>query len=166
MYTKRAVVEQAYAELALAGWVWDLQPEEIQWAIQRLDMMVSRWTFKGVMIGYPGSTDPTGSDPDTELPVQDYAIEPLVMNLAVNIAAGKGKALPQHTMASAMQGYNDLVAEGVANRTYSQRRPYYMPIGAGNKPQRYLQGPFVPPNTDDPLPVADNGDLIFNGGNQ
>lgn len=166
MYTKRAIIEDAYAELALAGWVWDLQPEEIQWAVKRLDMMASRWAFKGIMIGYPGSSDPAGSNPDEELPVQDYAIEPLVMNLAVTIAAGKGKQLQGRTLASAIQGYNDLIAEAASNRMIPLRRPYYMPIGAGNKPQRYFQGPFVPPNSDDPLPVAENGDLILNGGNQ
>ena len=52
MWTKRAIVEEAYAELALASWVWDLTPEEIQWAVNRLDMLVSLWAAKGINIGY------------------------------------------------------------------------------------------------------------------
>jgi len=166
VYKKRDIIEDAYAELALAGWVWDLTPEEIQWACRRLDMMVARWSFKGIMIGYPVASDPNACDPDEDCTVPTYAIEPLVMNLATNLAAGKGKQLQGRTVSLAIQGYQDLITEAAANRMVDLRKPYYMPIGAGNKPQRYFQGPFVPPQNDNPLPIADNGDLILNGGSQ
>lgn len=142
MWTKRAIVEEAYAELALASWVWDLTPEEIQWAVNRLDMLVSLWAAKGINIGYALSDGPN-SDPEMDSGVFAYAIAPLVMNLARSIATGKGKQLTQiaETLRSAKEGYDFLCS--IAAQPGTLQKPYYLPVGAGAKPWRYYWGPFI-----------------------
>lgn len=142
MWTKRTLVEEAYAELALANWVWDLQPEEIQWAVNRMDMMLSLWAAKGINVGYPLS-DGSGSDPEQSCEVLAFAVPAIVLNLARSIATGKGKQLSQipETLRAARDALSFL--ETMAAQPGTLQKPYYLPVGAGSKPWRYYWGPFI-----------------------
>lgn len=143
MWTKRAIVEQAYAELALSGWVWDLQPEEIQWAVQRLDMLMAQLAARGVNIGYALGDGPDSSDPDQDSGLLTYAIEPISLNLARAIAQGKGKSLQMmpETARRMKEGMDFLYS--IAAQPGELQKPYYLPVGAGSKPWRYYWGPFI-----------------------
>ncbi len=47
-WTKGEIVQKAYAELALAGYVYDLEPEEMQEALTTLDLQMAEWQTRGI----------------------------------------------------------------------------------------------------------------------
>jgi hypothetical protein len=52
-YTKRQFISAAFEEIGLASYVFDLQPEQLQSALRRLDAMMADWNAKGIRLGYP-----------------------------------------------------------------------------------------------------------------
>lgn len=160
MYTKGEIVSQAFAELALAGWDWDLTPDEQSWALQRMDMLAAEWALKGIHIGYNASVAP---ETDLQQPsgVPMVAVRALVLNLAREIAAGKGKALPATTIAQANQAYSTL-AVGAA-LPGQQAMPETLPLGAGNRYWRGIPNPYFPKPGRPPLEVGQGGNLEFLG---
>jgi hypothetical protein len=152
-WTKKQLIEEAYGELALAGYVFDLEPEEMQTALRRLDTMIATWTAKGINLGYPLPSSPDASNLDDDSNLPDLAIEPVYMNLAVRLAAGGGKQLHPSTLTGAKTGYDMLL--GRAAMPIEQQLPNTLPRGAGNKPWRGVGSPFMPEPTD---PLADDGD--------
>mgnify|MGYP003525752305 CR=1 FL=1 len=51
-WTKRQFVTQAFEEIGLAAYVFDLTPEQLQSALRRLDSMMASWNAKGIRLGY------------------------------------------------------------------------------------------------------------------
>jgi len=156
-WTKRQLVAEAFAELSVAGWEFDLEPEEEETALRRLDTMMATWAAKGVNVGYkfPASADDSDLDDDSGLP--DSACETVYLNLAIRLAPGFGKAISAETKKNAREGYDTLLI-GAATPS-QQQLPDTMPRGAGNKPWRTANQPFFPPPDDDPLQIGSNGNL-------
>lgn len=50
-YTKRDIVAMAFEEIGLAGYVFDLQPQQLEGALRRLDSMMATWNGKGLRLG-------------------------------------------------------------------------------------------------------------------
>jgi hypothetical protein len=46
-YTKRQFVTSAFEEIGLADYVFDLQPEQLEGALRRLDSMMAEWNAAG-----------------------------------------------------------------------------------------------------------------------
>lgn len=159
--TKRQICEDAFAELALAGNVFDLSPEEMQTALVRLDRMVAFWETKGIALGYAMPDPLLGSRLDDESGVPAGAVQALVTNLAVRLAAVWGKELSQDTRNTAKQGYDALLAQAAAPR--DQVFPDTLPRGAGNKPWRYSNPFFGVPNRG-PLLNSEGGALDITQG--
>lgn len=157
MWTKGALVRLAYAELALAGFEFDLSPEEILLGVQKLDAMMLGWW--DIRIGYNASSDPTTADPEALSGIPDLANRAVYMNLAMDLAAGFGKTPLRTTAIAAKQGYDMLLARSVSADTQCQRFPQTLPRGAGNRSfgQRRAYFP-VPP---DPLDAGPDGPLDF-----
>ena len=82
-WTKRDIIEQAFDEIGLAGYVFDLQPQQLDSALRRLDNMMATWNGKGIRIGYALPSSPGSSDLDQESGVTDMAIEAMALNLAI-----------------------------------------------------------------------------------
>jgi hypothetical protein len=133
-YTKRYVVTEAYAELALAGYVFDLTPDELLWASGRLDMLMGTWLESGIDLGYPVPTGPA-LDLDEGTNLEPWAIEPAMLALAVRIAAAKGKQLAPSTLAAAKSAY-DRMAVRFALPDVAVPYQDTLPVGAGDKPWR------------------------------
>lgn len=160
-WTKRQLVEQAFAELALAGYTFDLQPEEITTAVLRMDAMLAMWgAAKGVRIGYNATEDPLDADPDQDSGIPDWANEGVFLNLAIRLAAGFGKPLPRTTAATAKEAFDGIVSLCSAPIPEMQFMSH-TPSGAGNK-QRGYPRPFLPPPVDR-LTTGEDGLLDFNG---
>lgn len=157
MWTKRQIVEEAFAELALAGYVFDLSAEELQTALRRLDSMMATWEAKGVRVGYAMPSGPTTSSLDSASGLPDSAVETVYLNLAIRLAAGFGKQVSPDTRKSARDGYDTLL--WAAARPIEQQLPSTMPRGAGQKPWRTTDNPFFQPPDDSPLGIAPGGDL-------
>lgn len=52
-YSKRQFVIAAFEEAGLASYVYDLTPDQLNSALQRLDAMIAYWNGRGVRVSYP-----------------------------------------------------------------------------------------------------------------
>lgn len=157
-WTKRQFVQQAFEEIGLASYAFDLQPEQLQSALRRMDAMMATWNAKGIRIGYPIPTSPENSYLDDETGVPDAANEAIYTNLAIRIAPSFGKAVSMEAKASARAAYDVLLMRAAVPP--EMQLPGSLPAGAGNKPWRnddeYIKDP------SDPLLAGDDSVLDFN----
>jgi hypothetical protein len=158
-YSKRQFVSAAFEEIGLASYAFDLQPEQLQSALRRLDSMMADWNGKGIRLGYPLPSSPQFSDLDAESEVPDSANEAIITNLAVKIAPGYGKQVMPDTKATAKETYNTLLSRAAV--PLEQQLPGTMPSGAGNKPWRVYDDPFLRPPVD-PVLAGQDGPIQFN----
>jgi hypothetical protein len=154
-YTKRQFVEGAFEEIGMANYVFDLQPEQLQSALRRLDAMMMEWNAQGIRLGYPIASSPQDSDLDTETNSPDSAWEAVITNLAVRIAPGYGKTVSPDTKMVAKNAFNTLLSR--ATFPLEKQLPETMPIGQGNKPWRW-DNPYVYPPVD-PVDAGSDGPL-------
>lgn len=159
MWTKDQLISKAFSELAMAGYVYDLSPEVREDALQTMDAMMAEWAGSGVTIGYLLPATPDDSDIDSDSGIPDAANQVVYLNLAVSLAAGRGKTLTARTLAAAARGYSRLLGAAARAAARATPMPNTMPRGAGNKPWRTGCGnPFFSGAT--PTLDADNNDAI------
>lgn len=157
MWTKRQIIEEAYSELALAGYVFDLSPEEMQTGLRRLDTLMATWEARGVRVGYLFPSGPTASDLDHASGLPDSAVETVYLHLAIRLAPGNGKQIGPDTRKAARDGYDALLWR--AAQPIPQQLPDTLPAGAGNKTWRDVNSPFFPTPDQNPLRINSGGDL-------
>lgn len=157
-YSKRQFVTAAFEEIGLASYVFDLQPQDLETALRRLDAMMAEWNAKGIRLGYPLPGSPQFSDIDSPSEVPDSANEAIICNLAMRLAPGFGKTLNTLTASTAKQGYNTLLAR--ATMPMQQQFPRTLPAGAGQKPWRW-DDPFMQPPVD-PVLAGPDGPIQYN----
>ena len=158
-WTKRQFVTQAFEEIGLAAYVFDLTPEQLEGALRRLDSMMASWNAKGIRLGYPISSSPQSGDLDQPTDVPDSSNEAIFLNLAIRIAPGFGKSLSADTKSAAKSAYDTLLS--IAAMPLEQQLPGTMPAGAGNKPWRVYDDPFLRKPVD-PLLAGEDGPIEFN----
>lgn len=154
-YTKRQIVEKAFGKLGLASYIFDLQPDAYQDAMQDLDAMLAEWNGRGIRLGYPIPTNAEGGDLDAAAEVPDKAWAACYSNLALIIAPDFGKEPSRSLKNLARQSLQTLMSIKPPNR---QLR--VMPSGAGNKPWRDEVGVYTIVET--PLDAGNDGELEFN----
>lgn len=154
-YTKRQFVEGAFEEIGMANYVFDLQPEQLQSALRRLDAMMMEWNAQGIRLGYPIASSPQDSDLSTETGTPDSAWEAVITNLAIRIAPGYGKDVRPETKTVAKNTFNTLLQR--ATFPLEKQLPETMPIGQGNKPWRW-DNPYAPPPAD-PVDAGPDGPI-------
>lgn len=159
-WTKRQLVTQAFEEIGLAAYVFDLTPEQLQSALRRMDSMVAGWNSNGVRIGYTLPSSPDASDIDADSGVPDYANEAIFLGLACRIAPSYGKTVSAETKAWADTAYSNM-ANQVAIPTPERQLPGTLPRGQGSKPWRNIYRPYITP-PDDPLLAGEDGPIEFN----
>lgn len=158
-YSKRQFIAAAFEEIGLASYAFDLQPEQQQSALRRLDSMMADWNGKGIRLGYPIPGSPQFSDLDEPSEVPDSANEAIITNLALRLAPSYGKTVSPNTQATAKDSYNTVLSRAV--HPSQQQLPGTMPAGSGNKPWRVYDNPFIRPPVD-PVTVGPDGPLEFN----
>lgn len=157
-WTKRQFVEQAYEEIGYAGYVFDLEPEQLESAMRRMDAMLATWNAKGIRIGYPLPSSPQNSDLDDETNVPDSANEAIYINLAMRLSPPVGKTISAETRMVAKDSFNTLLM--LAAVPPEMQLPNTMPAGSGNKPWRYDDAFLKDPA--DPLLAGGDGVIEFN----
>jgi len=150
-YTKRQFVEAAFEEIGLAAYTFDLSPQQIEAAMRRLDTMMAEWNAKGIRLSYPLPGSPQDSDLDAETTVPDSANDAIITNLGIRIAPSYGKQVMAETKVAAKMAYNTLLSR--ATMPLEQQLPGTMPSGAGNKPWRNYDDPFL----QRPVDLVDSG---------
>lgn len=158
-YSKRQFVMAAFEEIGLASYVFDLQPDQLQSAVRRLDAMMADWNGKGIRLGYPLPGDPQDSDLDEPSNVPDSSNQAIITNLAVRIAPSYGKQVMPETKAVAKESYNTILSR--ATMPTEKQLPGTLPAGAGNKPWRTQDNPFLHPPID-PLLAGGDGPIELN----
>lgn len=157
-WTKRQFVNEAFTEIGLAVYIYDLESEQLQSALRRLDSMMATWNGKGIRLGYPLPSSPENSDLDEETNVPDSANQAIYTNLGLIIAPGFGKTVSSRTEVIAKDSLNVLMAR--AAKPAEKQFPSTLPSGAGNKPYRDTNNEYM--NTPkDPLLVGQDGELEF-----
>lgn len=152
--TKRYFVEGAYTELAIAGYTFDLDNGELQTALDFLDEMVAMWA--GVALDVTGWLFPAAvgdSSLEDVVYIADTSRGAIRLNLAIRIAASKGKTLPNSTVALAKQGYDFLVLK--RNKIPNMRFSSLVPLGTGNR--RWVRDQQFYPDT---IPLTANSQRI------
>ncbi len=129
--TKRQIVDMAYEECAMAGYEFDVTPEELQSALRRLDALMAEWQATGLRLAYnfpasigTGNLDDWSGVPDAAL---DISAKYLAMRIAPRMNKGLG-AEARQARAAGMVALRTLCAVPVERRL-SVNTPY----GAGNK---------------------------------
>lgn len=153
-WTKRQIIQQAFDEIGLAPYVFDLTADQLESALRRLDSMISMWDSKGVRLGYPLSSSPQNSDLDSATNMPDIAVEAVFLQLAIRIAPSYGKVVSAETKAAAKQAYDSLLV--LFATPPEMHIPSGFPIGAGYKTY----------STDDPFtsreePIHVGGDSVL-----
>ncbi|TDV06062.1 packaged DNA stabilization gp4 family protein [Paraburkholderia caballeronis] len=154
MATKKELVEGAYEEIALAGYVFDLSPEELQTGLRRCDRLGAEWDALGIRLGYniPPCSDDSSLDDESGVP--DWAQNAFITNLAVSIAPTVGKQVSIDTRLAARRGYKALL---IGNYEIPQMQmPRHMPIGTGNRRNTKTQVFFA---TKERLTTTHDGEL-------
>lgn len=157
-YTKRQFVTAAFEEIGLASYVFDLQPEQLQGALKKLDAMMATWNALGIRLGYPIPTSPENSDLDEETNVPDRANEAVYLNLAVRLAPSHGKTVTMETKKAAKDAYNVILNRAAMP---NEMQITGLPAGAGNKKWRDGTGPFLDDPNTDPIQIVEGGYLEF-----
>lgn len=153
-WTKRDFIKQAFEEIGLASYVYDLTTDQLQSALRRLDAMIAGWNSNGVRIGYPLSDSPNSSNIDADTGVPDFACEAIYLGLAMRLAPAFGKTVSAETKQLADMAYNNM-ANQVSLPIMERQLPQTMPRGQGTKPWRNFNNPFVYAPTKDVLAGGD-----------
>jgi hypothetical protein len=130
-WSKRQFITQSLTECGLASYVFDMEPEEFESALYRLDAMMSDWNGKGIRLGYPLPGSPQSSDLDQQTDVPDEANQAIILNLAMMLAPSYGKTNSPTTAQMAKSSLNTLYMKSTTPPTI--RMPNTLPLGAGNK---------------------------------
>lgn len=160
-WTKGQFVDRAYEELALAGYEFDISPEEKQSGLSKLESLMATWSAQGMTLPYSFSEDPNQNE-TSGLPL--VANEAVYLALAQRIAASKGKSLNPSTQAAASEAKSSLLTWLMHQQVQEQQQPNGMPRGAGQKTWRSTQRPFYSEPDTNPLQTSGSGGLTLPGG--
>jgi len=158
-WTKRQFVEQAFEEIGLASYVYDLTSDQLQGALRTLDTMMATWNAKDIKIGYPLPSSPENSDLDEETGVPDAANEAIYLGLSIRIAPRFGKVISPESKQFARDAYRTLLSSNM--KTPEMKLPTSLPAGAGHKSWRDNDNSFIR-ETDDGIIGAPDNEIGFN----
>lgn len=157
-WTKRQLIDAAFTELAMQGYVVDLDQEDITKAMNSMDAMLGVWEGKGIYLNYRMASSPEQTDPDQIAGVPAFANEPIYTNMALRLCSRYGKIASAELKMTARSAYRDLLAKCAAMPTIQYNS--ILPVGAGNKPYRGISGPeYFQPVT--PLTTGGDSELDF-----
>lgn len=155
-WTKRQIIEQAFEEIGLASYIFDLTSDQLESALRRLDLMVYSWYQRNIRIGFPLPVSPNDSNIEQQVDVPGTANEAIVLNLAVRLAPSYGKTLAPETKATAKALYEQLLTD--AAQPYEMQYEKTLPLGAGYKRTERV---FVDAPNLNPIQVEQNDQALF-----
>lgn len=149
-WTKRDYILQAFEEIGLGSYAFDLTPDQWQAALRRLNGLMATWNAKGIRLGFPLPSSPNADDLDAEATVPDRAGEAIVLQLAIRLAPSYGKAVSMETKVAAREAYNAMLTH--YTHPIEMQFQGTLQVGAGNKPIN-IDRPFF----DQPFTTVDAG---------
>jgi hypothetical protein len=129
--TKRQVIDLSYSAIGMAGYTFDLQPEQIENARQMLDAMMAQWNAQGIRLGWPIPSSPISGDVDEETNLPDSALSAVYLNLGTVIAMTHGKQVAPQYLAMTRAAKDAMFVNAV--KPMARQMPGGHPMGAGYK---------------------------------
>lgn len=154
MTTKRQLVLDAFNEIGLADYVFDIPVEQLQFGVRKLDALMAEWNGMGLRLSYALPGDVDGGSLDTESGIPDRAWQAVVTNLAVRLAPSLGRPIMPETKAAADRALNMLLGKVMPPEQSFGRTV----AGAGNRTWRWQLDPFLVPEPP-AVEVGPDGDL-------
>lgn len=105
MLTKRDIITRAFEELGLGAYQYDLQPEDLNTAVRRLDSLMAKWAGYGIETGYPLSMPGDTNTIDQEIGLITQLIDGASCALAISLAPQYGKQPSPETRREARNGF-------------------------------------------------------------
>ncbi len=130
--TKRSLIGQAYIEVALNGWEYDIGPEELEKALVRLDMLSSELVLRGIDINYNAPSAIGFGDLDDELGCPDGAFFGLAILLAKRLCPSMGKKLSMESR-EALDAAEKALRASAKMLVPNMRLARSTPLGSGNR---------------------------------
>jgi hypothetical protein len=125
---------QAFNELGLTPYVFQLQAEDIQTALNLLEFRIAQFDAQGIFLNWPFSDDPNNVDGDEDVQLPPYALIGVVSQLAIDLAPAFGKTVNPATLIKAKSGFETMISIGAIPDNVAENR--MAPLGSGNKPWR------------------------------
>ena len=139
--TKRQLIDLAMEELGIASYVFDSSPGQYQFALMRLELLIAAWNANGVRLSYPLASTVDSSSLNNNTNIPDYAIEAVVLNLAIRLAPSYRINISPATRLNADTSYAKMLNLS-AQPTPTKDFPGGLPLGQGNKNYtKYTQEP-------------------------
>lgn len=145
-YAKRWYVNKAFAKVGLASYVFDLTPDQLQEALELLDSMMATWDGKGIRVGWSIPNAEGESTLEQEVDVPYFAREAIFLQAGIRLAPNFGKTISNEHKVNAKDALDALMR--VTAAPVPQQFPNTLPSGAGNKPWRTVDNPFLGPPVD------------------
>jgi P22 tail accessory factor len=131
MTTKRQIIAMAYEAVGLAGFIYDLMPEQMESARQKLDAMMAEWNGRGLNLSWPIPSSPENGDIDDETNLPDWALEAVYLSLGPRLANSHGKQVTPMYLAMMRAAKNGVMSRTV--KPAARKMPGGFPLGAGYK---------------------------------
>jgi hypothetical protein len=141
-WTKKQIILQAYLEIGLGDYIYNLTPEELNNALMVLEMMISEWETLGVVLGYPTAFVPSQADINEDSHIPMHAMSAVCVNLGVRLAVSFGKVLDSGIIGTATNSFSRLLTLFTKPTKMNYNRG--MVAGAGNKGLQANLMPFIP----------------------
>ena len=154
-WSKLDVIQQAFSEIGKGAYEFDLQPEDLQTGLRKLDAMMAAWGGAlGVRIGFAGGDGKGDLGVDTMVP--DWAYEALYLHLALRLCPDYGKTPSPLTIMNAKAALDAVRVRTV--RPATRRLTGY--AGAGNS----WYGVAALPEQETPVATGPDSTLEFGVG--
>lgn len=155
--TKGDIVRAALRKAAIASnaTLSMIEPDSMRDGLEDLDMMMAELDGNGVRLGYAFSDEPISPDDAHNLP--DWAINPVMLNLAVLMMPDYVREAGNTIVSRARFGYQTLIKAMVNQTTPKWRYPQGWPMGTGNILYRRVGIRYFHFPTD--VTVENDGDL-------
>ena len=138
--TKRQLIEMAYEECSLAGYEFNLTPEELFSGLRQLDALMAEWRVMSKDLNYNAPAIMGQGDLEDYSGVPDAAVQGVSVSLAMRIAPKMGKAMSAESRASYGRSMDAIKAMCAVIPQVGW--PRGTPAGAGNR-RWGTWGPFL-----------------------
>jgi hypothetical protein len=128
--TKSDIVASALNKLAVTGFDYEIDPEELKAGVVALEYMMADWDARGIKIGYAFAADPETANISDPVGIPDIAYRAVTYHLAIDLADTYGKAVTQSVNAGASSAMTSLLS--AIQFLPTVQYPNRMPRGSGN----------------------------------
>lgn len=158
--TKSDLVRSALKRLAVTGFDYEIDPEELKSGVITLEQMMAAWDARGIKAGYQFADNPETADINADAGVPDIAFMAITCSLAMELADTYGKVISQNLAMSAASGMNSLLA--AIQHQPQMQYPSRMPRGSGNTLRNWRWRRFY--RETDTMDADNSGPMTTNEG--